>query len=112
MFSVLDDLELKAYIYSVSLHTLSNNYYYIFVKTLNNALYNLVPCSKVILCDYYRTENKQMNRRKKGNQILKARLKKANAKLSSKNKPKYISKADREAQDTASTEDTSVVAQK
>ena len=53
-----------------------------------------------------------MNRRKKGNQILKARLKKANAKLSSKNKPKYISKADREAQDTASTEDTSVVAQK
>lgn len=38
-----------------------------------------------------------MNRRKKGNQILKARAKKANAKLSSKNKPKYISKADREA---------------
>lgn len=37
-----------------------------------------------------------MNRRKKGNQILKARAKKANAKLSSKNKPKYISKADRE----------------
>lgn len=38
-----------------------------------------------------------MNRRKKGNQILKARAKKANAKLSSKSKPKYISKADREA---------------
>lgn len=37
-----------------------------------------------------------MNRRKKGNQILKARAKKANAKLSPKNKPKYVSKADRE----------------
>lgn len=37
-----------------------------------------------------------MNRRKKGNQIQKARAKKANAKLSKKNKPKYISKADRE----------------
>ena len=37
-----------------------------------------------------------MNRRKKGNQILKARAKKANAKLSSKNKPKYISKAERD----------------
>jgi hypothetical protein len=36
-----------------------------------------------------------MNRRKKGNQTLKARAKKANAKLVSKNKPKYISKADR-----------------
>ncbi len=47
-----------------------------------------------------------MNRRKKGNQILKARAKKANAKLSSKSKPKYISKADRE---TLATEDTNVV---
>ena len=37
-----------------------------------------------------------MNRRKKVNQILKARAKKANAKLAPKNKPKYISKADRE----------------
>lgn len=36
-----------------------------------------------------------MNRRKKGIQILKARAKKANAKLSSSNKPKYISKAER-----------------
>ena len=36
-----------------------------------------------------------MNRRKKGNQILKARAKKASAKLASKNKPKYVSKADR-----------------
>ena len=37
-----------------------------------------------------------MNRRKKGNQILKARAKKANAKISGKKKPKYISKAERE----------------
>lgn len=35
-----------------------------------------------------------MNRRKKANQILKSRAKKANAKLASPNKPKYISKAD------------------
>ncbi|MEH6557298.1 MAG: DUF2986 domain-containing protein [Oceanicoccus sp.] len=35
-----------------------------------------------------------MNRRKKGNQTLKARAKKANAKLVHKNKPKYISKLD------------------
>ncbi|HKM15148.1 MAG TPA: DUF2986 domain-containing protein [Marinospirillum sp.] len=34
-----------------------------------------------------------MNRRKKANQILKSRAKKANAKLVSSNKPKYISKA-------------------
>lgn len=50
-----------------------------------------------------------MNRRKKGNQILKARLKKANAKLSGKNKPKYISKADRGTLDTESTEDKNVI---
>ncbi len=37
-----------------------------------------------------------MNRRKKGNQILKARVKKAKAKLApNSNKPRYISKADR-----------------
>jgi|TARA_B110000908_G_scaffold164121_1_gene211669 hypothetical protein len=47
-----------------------------------------------------------MNRRKKGNQILKARAKKANAKLSSKIKPKYISKADRETILTESTDNT------
>ena len=34
-----------------------------------------------------------MNRRKKANQILKSRAKKANAKLIVSNKPKYISKA-------------------
>ncbi len=36
-----------------------------------------------------------MNRRKKGNNILKARVKKANAKRNPSNKPKYISKAER-----------------
>ncbi|HCH31618.1 MAG TPA: DUF2986 domain-containing protein [Oceanospirillaceae bacterium] len=36
-----------------------------------------------------------MNRRKKGIQILKAQAKRANAKLASKTKPKYISKAER-----------------
>ncbi len=36
-----------------------------------------------------------MNRRKKGNQILKARAKKANAKLSGKAKSSYVSKAER-----------------
>lgn len=46
-----------------------------------------------------------MNRRKKGNQILKARVKKANAKLSSDSKPKYISKADRAKLENDSTED-------
>jgi hypothetical protein len=49
-----------------------------------------------------------MNRRKKGNQILKARAKKANSKLSSKNKPKYISKAEREKVDSESSEHTIV----
>lgn len=46
-----------------------------------------------------------MNRKKKVNQILKKRMKKANAKLHTSNKPRYISKAERakmelEAQDT------------
>ncbi|QXI26832.1 DUF2986 domain-containing protein [Pseudomonas vanderleydeniana] len=36
-----------------------------------------------------------MNRRKKISQLLKAHAKKASAKLAPKNKPKYISKADR-----------------
>ena len=48
-----------------------------------------------------------MNRRKKGNQILKARAKKAKAKLSPGSKPRYISKADRaklEAEDTPETD--------
>jgi len=37
-----------------------------------------------------------MNRKKKVNSTLKAKAKKANAKLNPSNKPKYISKADRE----------------
>lgn len=46
-----------------------------------------------------------MNRKKKVNQILKKRMKKANAKLHTSNKPRYISKAERakmelEAQNT------------
>ena len=36
-----------------------------------------------------------MNRRKKGIQILKAQATRANAKLSTQKKPKYISKAQR-----------------
>jgi hypothetical protein len=47
-----------------------------------------------------------MNRRKKGNQILKARAKKSNAKLFPKKKPKYISKADRAKLAIEPTEDT------
>jgi hypothetical protein len=37
-----------------------------------------------------------MNRKKKCNNILKKKIKKANAKLRTNNKPKYISKAERE----------------
>ncbi|MEW6982849.1 DUF2986 domain-containing protein [Colwelliaceae bacterium 6471] len=36
-----------------------------------------------------------MNRKKKINDILKKKVKKANAKLHNSNKPKYISKAER-----------------
>ncbi|UPQ89120.1 DUF2986 domain-containing protein [Vibrio sinaloensis] len=36
-----------------------------------------------------------MNRKKKINSILKAKLKKKNAKLNKSNKPRYISKAER-----------------
>ncbi|GAA5191584.1 DUF2986 domain-containing protein [Ferrimonas gelatinilytica] len=39
-----------------------------------------------------------MNRKKKINQILKKKLKKANAKANPGNKTKYISKAEREAE--------------
>ncbi|MFB2803501.1 DUF2986 domain-containing protein [Shewanella seohaensis] len=42
-----------------------------------------------------------MNRKKKINQTLKQKAKKANAKLHSSNKPKYVSKAERAAQDIA-----------
>jgi hypothetical protein len=46
-----------------------------------------------------------MNRRKKSNQILKARAKKANVKLAGNSKPKYISKADRDILAIEPTED-------
>jgi hypothetical protein len=55
-----------------------------------------------------------MNRRKKSNQILKARAKKANIKLSGNSKPKYISKADRDIlaiESLESTEDTNSVSE-
>ncbi|MCU7994391.1 DUF2986 domain-containing protein [Shewanella glacialipiscicola] len=45
-----------------------------------------------------------MNRKKKINQTLKNKAKKANAKLQSSNKPQYIAKADRAA--LANTEPT------
>ncbi|WP_049721324.1 DUF2986 domain-containing protein [Gilvimarinus polysaccharolyticus] len=48
-----------------------------------------------------------MNRRKRGNETLKARAKKANAKLAPRNKPKYISKADREALALGADQDAS-----
>ena len=51
-----------------------------------------------------------MNRRKKSIQIVKARLKKANAKLATTNKPKYISKADREKIALAETADAAEAA--
>ncbi|MEZ1314977.1 DUF2986 domain-containing protein [Pseudomonas fluorescens] len=43
-----------------------------------------------------------MNRRKKIKQLLEAHAKKANAKLAPKNKPRYISKADRLKQEADS----------
>jgi hypothetical protein len=49
-----------------------------------------------------------MNRKKKINDILKKRAKKANSKLQSSNKPRYISKAERaklEEQNTSQTEE-------
>jgi hypothetical protein len=50
-----------------------------------------------------------MNRRKKGVQILKARAKKSNAKLSTQSKPKYISKADR-VESVAEAADNAILA--
>ncbi|MEG1039327.1 MAG: DUF2986 domain-containing protein [Pseudomonas sp.] len=46
-----------------------------------------------------------MNRRKKIKQLLEAHAKKANAKLAPKNKPKYISKADRLKQAALASDD-------
>lgn len=50
-----------------------------------------------------------MNRRKQGNKIIRARNKKASAKLAPRNKPKYICKAEREklaAESDAANTDT------
>tara|TARA_R110002049_G_scaffold253595_2_gene428975 strand:- start:2641 stop:2805 length:165 start_codon:yes stop_codon:yes gene_type:complete len=47
-----------------------------------------------------------MNRRKKGIEIVKARIKKAKAKLAPQNKPKYISKAERAILEAESNQDT------
>jgi hypothetical protein len=48
-----------------------------------------------------------MNRKKKVNQILKKRLKQANAKLQTSNKPRYISKADRAKMELEAAQQTS-----
>jgi hypothetical protein len=50
-----------------------------------------------------------MNRRKKGVQILTAQAKRFNAKLSAKNKPKYISKAARAKLAAEAVSDTNIV---
>jgi len=56
-----------------------------------------------------------MNRKKKINQVLKAKVKKMNAKQQKNNKPKYISKAERaamaekEEQSNTLTDDSSKV---
>lgn len=50
-----------------------------------------------------------MNRRKKGVQILTAQAKKANTKLSSKNKPKYISKAERAKLEAEASQEEEIV---
>lgn len=55
----------------------------------------------------YRPSRKNMNRRKKINQLLKAHAKKASAKLAPR-KPKYISKADRLKLDAESTPESVV----
>jgi hypothetical protein len=52
-----------------------------------------------------------MNRRQKGIEIVKARIKKAKAKLAPQNKPKYISKAERAKLELESTEDTVIVSE-
>ncbi|MDR9828126.1 DUF2986 domain-containing protein [Vibrio sp. FNV 38] len=49
-----------------------------------------------------------MNRKKKINQILKSKQKKMNAKLHKSNKPKYISKAEREKMELEQAQQESV----
>ncbi|MDU9023342.1 DUF2986 domain-containing protein [Pseudomonas corrugata] len=52
-----------------------------------------------------------MNRQKKIKQLLKAHAKKASAKLAPKNKPKYISKADRLKLAAESSEDSIITSE-
>ncbi|MBD1573571.1 DUF2986 domain-containing protein [Vibrio sp. S17_S38] len=52
-----------------------------------------------------------MNRKKKINSILKKRIKKMNSKLHPSNKPKYISKAEREKLAAEAAQDTTVAEQ-
>jgi hypothetical protein len=52
-----------------------------------------------------------MNRRKKGVQILTAQAKRFNAKLSTKNKPKYISKAVRARLASEATNEDSIASE-
>lgn len=52
-----------------------------------------------------------MNRRKKGIEIVKSRIKKAKAKLAPKNKPKYISKAEQAKLESESSEDTAIISE-
>ncbi|MGI2195854.1 DUF2986 domain-containing protein [Shewanella baltica] len=63
--------------------------------------YNRAPLSRIRI-------GALMNRKKKINQTLKSKAKKANAKLQSSNKPKYIAKADRELAAEAYTESHAV----
>lgn len=53
-----------------------------------------------------------MNRRKKGNAASKAKIKKANAKLSTSTKPKYISKAERAKLELEASQNTILVSEK
>jgi len=52
-----------------------------------------------------------MNRRKQGIEIVKSRIKKAKAKLAPKNKPKYISKAERAKLEAEANQDTVIVSE-
>jgi len=53
-----------------------------------------------------------MNRRKQGIEIVKMRIKKANAKLAPQSKPKYISKTERAKLEAESTEDTAIISER
>ncbi|NRD71969.1 DUF2986 domain-containing protein [Shewanella sp. VB17] len=50
-----------------------------------------------------------MNRKKKINETLKSKAKKANAKFHSSNKPKYLSKAERASIEEVSKDATSII---